>query len=132
MDYLFLAVCGSRTINDYEEFEQTMLDFLAWFDKPFMFVHGAAKLGIDAMVQKFADDRDWKCVTFEADWDTYGKSAGYRRNADIREVADYTLAIWDGVSNGTADMINNTPEEAINVIFMDPNPSLKPFFYSKR
>ena len=44
-----------------------------------------------------------------ADWDTYGKSAGYRRNADMLNYAkeEYAVvfAFWNGTSKGTKNMI---------------------------
>jgi hypothetical protein len=41
-----------------------------------------------------------------ADWDTYGKSAGYRRNADMAKYSDAVVCFWDGVSKGTKHMID--------------------------
>lgn len=40
-----------------------------------------------------------------ADWDTYGKRAGYLRNREMAEVADVLVAFWDGQSRGTKHMI---------------------------
>jgi len=42
---------------------------------------------------------------FPADWDKHGKSAGYIRNKEMAEYADELLAIWDGHSKGTLNMI---------------------------
>lgn len=38
---------------------------------------------------------------FPAEWDKYGKSAGYRRNVDMVDRCDYCLILWDGQSKGT-------------------------------
>jgi hypothetical protein len=43
---------------------------------------------------------------FPPDWKKYGKSAGYRRNKEMAEVADALVAFWDGKSKGTANMID--------------------------
>jgi hypothetical protein len=43
---------------------------------------------------------------YPADWDTFGKSAGYRRNEQMAEDADALVAFWDGESKGTAHMID--------------------------
>lgn len=41
-----------------------------------------------------------------ADWDTYGKSAGYVRNKEMGREADVLVAFWDGESRGTGHMIS--------------------------
>lgn len=40
-----------------------------------------------------------------ADWRTHGKGAGPRRNAYMVAHADALIALWDGRSKGTADII---------------------------
>ena len=45
------------------------------------------------------------CEVYPADWRKYGKKAGMVRNAEMAEVADELVAIWDGRSRGTAAMI---------------------------
>lgn len=43
---------------------------------------------------------------FPADWERYGKSAGYKRNEQMARYADALIAIWDGNSKGTEHMIS--------------------------
>ena len=43
---------------------------------------------------------------FPADWNTHGKSAGYRRNVDMGNFADAAVCFWDGKSKGTKHMID--------------------------
>ena len=38
-------------------------------------------------------------------WKKYGKQSGMVRNAEMAEIADELVAIWDGESRGTAAMI---------------------------
>ncbi|WIC41565.1 hypothetical protein [Salmonella phage SP154] len=42
---------------------------------------------------------------FPADWDKHGKAAGFIRNTEMAEFADFLVAFWDGSSRGTAHMI---------------------------
>ena len=42
---------------------------------------------------------------FPADWEKYGKFAGFVRNAEMAKYADELLAIWDGKSRGTKHII---------------------------
>jgi len=52
---------------------------------------------------------------FPADWEKYGKSAGYRRNAEMAKYADRLLAFWDGKSKGTKHMIDLARREGLLV-----------------
>lgn len=40
-----------------------------------------------------------------ADWDTHGKAAGPIRNSEMAQAAAALVAVWDGKSPGTRDMI---------------------------
>jgi hypothetical protein len=42
---------------------------------------------------------------FPARWSEHGRSAGFRRNAEIAAYAGALLAWWDGESAGTRDVI---------------------------
>ena len=46
-----------------------------------------------------------KIKYFPADWNTYGKSAGFVRNIEMAENATALIAFWDGKSSGTKHMI---------------------------
>ena len=43
---------------------------------------------------------------FPADWDTHGRSAGYKRNIQMGHYGTHLLAFWDGKSKGTGSMID--------------------------
>lgn len=67
-------------------------------------VSGGAR-GVDAVGEAWAKVHDTDFKVFPADWKTYGKSAGPRRNRQMAEYADALVAIWDGESPGTRNMI---------------------------
>lgn len=52
---------------------------------------------------------------FPADWNKFGKRAGAIRNADMAMYADALVAVWDGKSRGTRDMIKKA--EALGLKF---------------
>ena len=77
-------------------------------------VSGAAK-GADKLGERYAEERNYLITRFPADWGTFGKSAGYRRNVDMAVYADALIAYWDGESKGTEHMINIAREHDLKV-----------------
>lgn len=66
---------------------------------------GAAR-GVDTMGENIAFIQGIPVKSFPADWDKYGKRAGYLRNREMGLYADVLLAVWDGSSRGTKMMID--------------------------
>lgn len=63
-------------------------------------ITGGAK-GADTLAEKYALDNSLPITIFPADWNTYGKKAGYNRNVTIWNNSDIGIAFWDGSSKGT-------------------------------
>ena len=61
--------------------------------------------GADELGAEWATHFQIPIQHFPAQWDKYGKSAGFIRNAEMGEEADALIAFWDGKSKGTAHMI---------------------------
>jgi predicted Rossmann fold nucleotide-binding protein DprA/Smf involved in DNA uptake len=91
-----LAIVGSR---NFEAYEYMCLEIESTIDisQVTSIISGGAA-GADFMAEKFAEEKEIKIVIFPADWDKFGKSAGYIRNEDIIQSADVVLAFWDGKS----------------------------------
>lgn len=68
-------------------------------------VVGGLARGADQIGKEFAEFYGFSFSGFPANWDEYGKSAGYIRNKEMSEYADELIAYWDGKSNGTKNMI---------------------------
>lgn len=67
-------------------------------------VSGGAR-GPDSLAILFAGKYGIKCKIFPAEWTQHGKGAGPIRNRQMAEYADALIAIWDGKSRGTKNMI---------------------------
>jgi hypothetical protein len=50
---------------------------------------------------------------FPADWNRYGKSAGFRRNVEMSNHADALVVFWDGKSRGTQHMIREAKNKKL-------------------
>jgi Protein of unknown function (DUF2493). len=73
-------------------------------------VSGTAR-GADTAGEAWAEHHGVPVERFPADWDEHGKSAGPIRNQEMADYADAVVAIWDGKSSGTHNMIRTGRED---------------------
>jgi hypothetical protein len=77
-------------------------------------VSGGAR-GVDALGKRYAEENGLLYTEFPAEWDKYGKSAGYKRNVLIVDHAEYLLAFWDQKSPGTKHSIDLAKKKGIPI-----------------
>lgn len=87
-----------------------------WEDQITEVVHGAAP-GIDSAAHEVCRDK-WPVKPVPADWKKHGKSAGPIRNRQMAGMADGLIAIWDGRSRGTKNMIETAERMGLKVFVM--------------
>lgn len=106
MDEYKLIVAGGRDFNDYDLLSRVLFAMadVELADKAISIVCGMAR-GADRLGLHFAGQHDVKLYQFPADWEGYGKYAGYYRNKQMGNFSDALLAFWDGKSRGTKQMI---------------------------
>lgn len=102
-----VIIAGSRTITDYGRIRQAMAAFTQPYPSHLIteIVSGGC-LGIDLLGEKWARLTGIPVKRFLPDWTAHGRGAGPIRNRIMAEYADALVAVWDGVSAGTASMIN--------------------------
>jgi hypothetical protein len=94
-----VAVIGSRSFNDYERLSEVLSLF------PVSVVVSGGADGADTMGERYADENNLKKDIYLAQWDLFGKKAGFLRNTTIVENCDMVIAFWDSKSKGTRDSI---------------------------
>ena len=99
-------IAGSRNITDREALTRAISE-CPWSDQISEVICGCAG-GADAMGKTWAKERGVPVSEFPADWDSHGRSAGPIRNRQMAEYGDALIALWDGRSGGTANMIAHT------------------------
>ena len=109
---LIVIIAGSRTIINGMEALTAAVE-LSGFDITEVVSGGAA--GIDRLGEQWAHAFRVPVATFPADWQTHGKAAGPIRNKQMAEYADALIAIWDGKSHGTANMIQEAKKRGLPV-----------------
>jgi len=115
-----IVVAGGRKFNNYGLLRQKLDALLSVkaVTHDIVIVSGTAA-GADRLGERYAAERGYSVVQFPAQWDKFGKSAGYRRNEEMAENADAVVCFWDGTSRGTKHMIDiagakNLPTRVIN------------------
>lgn len=110
-----VIIAGSREFNDYDLLCKEM-EKLRQSGHIFTEVVSGTARGADRLGERWARQKGLRITRFPAQWEKYGKSAGYRRNAEMAENTDFLVAFWDGVSKGTAHMINIAEEKRLYCI----------------
>jgi hypothetical protein len=77
-------------------------------------VSGCAK-GADTYGEMIAEEVSTPIKRFPADWNTHGRKAGHLRNQQMTEYGEALIAVWDGKSTGTRDMINRAKRLGLEV-----------------
>lgn len=102
-----VLVCGSRSITDapwvYSQIEKYTQELIRSnptnLNNPVL-IEGEAR-GVDTIAKNYALEHNWSIEPYPAEWDKYGKSAGYIRNDTMVKEADFVIVLWDGQSRGT-------------------------------
>jgi hypothetical protein len=115
-----LIIAGTRTVPETDEFVQLVDETVTKVFGGILVtevVSGCARGG-DRVGEMWAERHGIPIKRFPADWNTYGRAAGPRRN---NEMADYVfpggalIAIYDGKSPGTRNMIANMRQRGLDV-----------------
>lgn len=109
-----VIIAGGRDFSDYDLLEQTLRELYEGQNDKFEIVSGTAR-GADQLGERFARRAGFEIKSFPADWNKYGKSAGYRRNAEMADYADVLVAFWDQKSRGTMHMIDLAKSKGLEV-----------------
>lgn len=113
-------IAGSRTVTD-KEILLCALAFCPWTREITEVISGGAA-GADALGEEWAKSQKLRIVVMEADWIAYGRTAGPRRNRDMARYAapdGILIALWDGKSRGTENMIKEARTLHLKVLVWD-------------
>ena len=89
-----VAIIGSRSV--------TAIDLDALVPPEATGILSGGARGVDALARTWAEAHGLPCTELLPDYPRYGRAAPLKRNTALVEAADLVIAIWDGVSRGTA------------------------------
>lgn len=112
-NFMRTIIAGSRTAERHHVYN-------AMRDCPFTasiteVVSGRAPRGADRYGEVWAESNNLPIKPFPADWHKHGRAAGILRNIDMANYADALVAIWDGSSPGTKNMIDKAKSKGLQV-----------------
>jgi hypothetical protein len=106
-----IVVCGSRSWSDYGAIHARLAQLAAGS----VVISGGAP-GADRLAERAARSLGLQLVVMPADWRRHGRAAGPIRNAAMLAAGpELVLAFWDGVSRGTADMVQRSRAAGVSV-----------------
>ena len=115
-----VIVAGGRDFTDSNKMLNVIMDMIDRNELPSepTLICGMAQ-GADITAYFLFKGANCDVIEMPADWNTYGKSAGYRRNVEMSKLADKAICFWDGKSRGTKHMVDimkaaNKPVHVIN------------------
>jgi hypothetical protein len=110
-------IAGSRNITDYDVVAYGC-SVIPW--RITEVVSGCAR-GADYLGLEWAQEFDLPVRKFPANWNKYGKAAGYYRNREMAKYAKACIVFWDGESKGSKHMIDIAIETGLylKVFYVD-------------
>lgn len=110
-------IAGSRDCNDYTILLMAILQAQQAGFEITEVVSGHAR-GVDRMGEEWADTHDVPTKLFpvpQHEWNQYGRAADHLRNKKMADYAEALIAIWDGKSPGTKNMITEATARGLKV-----------------
>ncbi|GGK48250.1 MULTISPECIES: DUF2493 domain-containing protein [Flavobacteriaceae] len=109
-----IIIAGSRTFTDYKKLHE-ICDNILQDQTDVEIVTGAYYKGADLLGEQYATEKGFRLTKFPADWKSFGRAAGPKRNEQMANYADALIAFWDGKSKGTKHMIEVSKKENLIV-----------------
>ena len=106
-----VIIAGSRSITDYPIVVNAIANSRFNISEV---ICGMAR-GVDSQGLRYAITNGIPYRKFPADWNRYGRSAGHRRNKQMADNADALILVWDGVSHGSANMLEIANSKGLKV-----------------
>ena len=106
-----VIIAGGRDYHNYD----TLLEAIKEAQFPIATVVSGGAKGVDALGERYASEMNLQLNVYEADWETHGRAAGPIRNRKMAENAEALIALWDGQSRGTKNMIETAQKKGLLV-----------------
>ena len=114
-----IIIAGSRSIEDGSVTRRALEDALKeWNVAPrigITIIHGGCNSGPDYHAFALDVSMGAHVIIVPAQWSTFGRRSGPIRNKIMAEMGDALVAVWDGESKGTENMIQEATKRGLKV-----------------
>lgn len=107
-------VCGGRDFTEEALLRRVLDALVTERGKPELLIEGGAN-GADTLAGHWADSRGIHVVEVRANWDAFGKRAGYLRNAAMLYLQPSLVVAFPG-GRGTQMMIDLARDAQVEVV----------------
>jgi hypothetical protein len=115
-------IAGSRDVADFAVVERALAEAALAGIVPSVVLCGEAR-GVDRLGRQWAETRGIPVESYRPDWRRHRRGAGRRRNQQMAEAGEALVAIWNGLSRGTADMIRRARARGLKVHVVRTGPA---------
>ncbi len=98
-------IAGGRDFKDYNLLKK-QVDYYREHKGAITEIVSGGAAGADSLGEMYAIENNIPIKVFNADWNKHGRAAGPMRNKQMADYADVLIAVWDGQSKGTKNMID--------------------------
>jgi hypothetical protein len=109
-------IAGSRGITKYK-FLRLAIEHCPW--TPTIVLSGTCPDSPDVLGERWANLHNIPVERYPANWDQFGKRAGMLRNSLMAYKGQALIALWDGVSTGTAHMIEAAKTRRLRIFVVN-------------
>lgn len=122
-----LIIAGGRDIDD-AGLVQFAIEDSGWGPSVTEVVSGGTP-GVDSAGEAIAALHGIRVQRFPAEWHLHGRAAGPIRNEKMAIYGDRLIAIWDGSSRGTKNMIDQMKRlgKPVFVMYVQRDPEVMPY-----
>jgi len=106
MKYIIAGGRDFKNRNLMYAIMSTYKKYTSSISRPITEIVSGDAIGADSLGVEWASINTIPVKHFPAEWDKYGRSAGFIRNAEMGDYADAAICFWDGESKGTKHMID--------------------------
>lgn len=106
-----VIIAGGRNYHNYDTLLEAIQE--SQFNITTVVCGGAA--GVDTLGERYGQEMNLQIAYFYPDWATHGRAAGPIRNRKMAENADALIALWNGESRGTKNMIETATKLGLMV-----------------
>jgi hypothetical protein len=103
---MVIGIVGSRRRNTWKDYEIVTKEFFKWYVPRDSIVSGDCRKGAEHFAENIARKYHIPIRVYKANWDLYGKVAGFKRNTLIAQDAQILIAcVASDRKGGTEDTI---------------------------